>query len=73
MLIVTPTLKIDVLKMEQAFFTGYHEGEKAFYVSSKKSKGEKELVSKYMPSWSTLWTHKNAEFEKLLLQNPNLS
>jgi hypothetical protein len=36
--------------MEQALFVGYCEGEKTLYVSSKSSKGEKELVSKYMPS-----------------------
>jgi hypothetical protein len=36
--------------MEQAFFMGYHKGEKAFYISSKNFKGEKELISKYTPS-----------------------
>jgi hypothetical protein len=50
MLIVRPTLKINVLKMEQDFFTWYHEREKAFYVSSKNFEGEEELVTKYMPS-----------------------
>ncbi len=50
MSIVRPTSKIDVLKMEQASFMGYHEGEKAFWVSLKNLKGEEELVSKYMPS-----------------------
>jgi hypothetical protein len=34
MLIVKSALKIDVLKMEKMFFTNYHEGEKAFYISS---------------------------------------
>jgi hypothetical protein len=43
MSIVRPTLKIDVLKMKQAFFTGYLEGEKAFYVSSKNPKVKKSL------------------------------
>jgi hypothetical protein len=52
MLIVRLALKIDVLKMEQVFFTGYREGENAFYVSSKNSKGEEELVSKYLPSYN---------------------
>jgi hypothetical protein len=40
--------------MEQAFFTRYREGEKVFYISSKNSKGEEELVSKYMFSWTIL-------------------
>jgi hypothetical protein len=71
--IVGPALKIDVLKIEQVFFMGYREGEKAFYFSSKNSNGEEEFVSKYMPSWSTLWTCKNAKFEKLLLKDLDLS
>jgi hypothetical protein len=43
-------MKIDVLKMEQPFFMGYRENEKAFCVSLKNLRGEEELVSKYMPS-----------------------
>jgi hypothetical protein len=64
LLIVRLTLKIDVLEMEQVFFMGYHKGKKAFYISSTNSKGEEELVSKYIPSRSFLWTCKNIEFEK---------
>jgi hypothetical protein len=30
MLVVRPTLKIDILKMEQAFHMGYREGDKVF-------------------------------------------
>ncbi len=37
--IVRPTLKIDVLKMEQAFHFGYWEGDKVFYVSPLEWKG----------------------------------
>jgi len=66
MLIVRPTLKIDVLKMEKVFFMGYHKGKKAFYVSSQNWKGEEEEVNNYMPTWSSLWSHKNAKFEKFL-------
>jgi hypothetical protein len=33
MLVVRPTFKIDVLKMERAFQMGYREGDKVFYVS----------------------------------------
>jgi hypothetical protein len=73
MLIVKLALKIDVLKMEQVFFTGYCEGEKVFYISSKNSKGEEELVNKYIPSWNSLWIHKNVKFEKFLLEDPDLS
>lgn len=69
MRIVRPTLKIDVLKMEQVFFMRYCKREKAFYISSKNSKGEEEFVNKYMPSWSIIWTCKNAKFEKYLLED----
>jgi hypothetical protein len=71
--IVRPTLKVNVLKIKQVFFMGYCEGEKALYISSRNFKGEEELVSKYMPSWSTLWTYKNVKFEKFLLEDPDLS
>lgn len=37
--IIHPTLKIDVLKMEQAFHFGYQEGNKVFYVSPLEWKG----------------------------------
>jgi hypothetical protein len=33
MLVVKPTFKIDVLKMEQTFQMGYREGDNIFYVS----------------------------------------
>jgi hypothetical protein len=35
MLVVKPTLKIDVLKMEHDFHMVYKEGDKVFYVSAK--------------------------------------
>jgi len=50
MLIVRPTLKIDVLKMEKAFFMGYHKGKKTLYVSSQNWKGEEEEVNNYLPT-----------------------
>jgi hypothetical protein len=40
MLIVRATLKIDVLKMEDTFFTSYQEGENVFYLFSHNKKGE---------------------------------
>jgi hypothetical protein len=33
--IIHPTLKIDVMKMEQAFQMGYRDGEKAFSLEEK--------------------------------------
>jgi hypothetical protein len=35
-------------------------------------KGEEELVRKYMLSWNSLWTYKNAVSEKFLLEDSNL-
>lgn len=52
MLIVHHALKIDVLKMEHAFQTRYHEGEKVFYVSPLNWKGEEEFVDSYVNSWN---------------------
>jgi hypothetical protein len=34
MLVVKPTFKIDILKMEHAFHMGYNEGDKVFYLFS---------------------------------------
>jgi hypothetical protein len=34
MLVVRPTFKIDILKVEHAFHMGYMEGDKVFYLSS---------------------------------------
>jgi hypothetical protein len=66
MLIVRLTLKIDVLKMEKVFFTGYCESKKAFYVSSQNWKGEEEEVNNYLPTWSFLSSRKNPKLEKFL-------
>ncbi len=71
--IVRPTLKIDVLKMEQVFFTQYCEGEMTFYVSATNFKCEEKLICKYIPSWSSLWTCKNAKFDKFLLEDLDCS
>lgn len=51
---------------------GYHKGKKAFYVSSQNWKGEEEEVNNYMPTWSSLWSHKNAKFEKFLQEDLDL-
>jgi hypothetical protein len=42
--IVRPALKIDVHKMEQAFHSGYHEGDKVFYVLPLNWKGEEYFI-----------------------------
>ncbi len=39
MLVVRLALKIDILKMEQAFHMGYREGDKVFYLSLTSWKG----------------------------------
>ncbi len=57
--------------MEKMFFTNYHEGEKAFYISSTNQKGEEKDVCNYMDTWNSLWKEKNAEFETFLAEDPN--
>ncbi len=44
MLVVQPIFKIDILKMEQAFCTGYMEGDKVSYLSLTNQKGEEQDV-----------------------------
>jgi hypothetical protein len=42
--IVCLAFKIDVLKMEQAFQIGYHEGDKVFYISPLNCNGKEEFL-----------------------------
>jgi hypothetical protein len=46
--------------MAQAFFIGYWEGERAFYVSSQNWKGEEE-VNAYNNTWSFFWKEKKCK------------
>jgi hypothetical protein len=65
-------LKIDVLKMEQAFQTNYWEEDKVFYVSSFNCKGEEEFQEQHMCSWNWHWMFENDKFEFFLLVNLDL-
>jgi hypothetical protein len=47
MLVMHPTLKIDMLKMEQAFQTSYKEGDKVLYVFPLNWKGKEEFLEAY--------------------------
>jgi hypothetical protein len=49
--IVKPTLKINVLKLEQAFQMGYRESDKVFYVSPMNWQGEEEFVAGHIHEW----------------------
>lgn len=64
--IVCPTLKIDVMKMEQAIQMGYKESERAFYVSPQNRQGKTEPMINFVDSWSLLWKEKNEQFEAVL-------
>jgi hypothetical protein len=59
--VVKLTLKIDVLKMEQAFHMGYKEGDKVFYVFATNGKGKKLL-------W-TLMRRAGINTRRLLMMN----
>jgi hypothetical protein len=72
--IVWPTLKIDVLKMEQAFQMGYMEGEKAFFILHTNWQGQKESMLTFEGSCDPFWMKKNAKFGKFgkfFLVDPN--
>jgi hypothetical protein len=57
--IVKPTLKIDILKMEQAFHMGYKEDDKVFYRSLTNWKGEEEDVILHNDTWDEHWLLEN--------------
>ncbi len=59
--------------MEQAFQTGYCEGDKIFYVSPLNWKGEEVFVDSYVDSWNAYQRFENEKFEHLLLGDPVLS
>jgi hypothetical protein len=52
MFVVNHAIKIDVLKMEQAFQTGYQKGDKVLYVSPINWKGVEEFIDSYVDSWN---------------------
>ncbi len=68
--VVKSTLKINILKMEQAFHGGYREGDKVFYVSLTNQQGGVESTSNYELEWNSQWKFENDRFEEFL--NPNL-
>ncbi len=61
MLIVRPTLKTDILKMEQPFHARYKEGNKMFYVDPTNWQGDD-----YEMEWNSFWKFENARFEDFL-------
>lgn len=71
MSIVKLALKIDMFKMEHAFFIGYWEVEKAFYVSTN-WQGEEKYVCNHIDTLSSFWKENNARFEKFMAKDLNL-
>ncbi len=72
MLVVRLALKIDILKMKQAFHDGYKEGNKVFFVSSTNWQGGVESIVGYEMEWNSQWKSKNDRFEEFLHSNLNL-
>ncbi len=66
MLVVRPTLKIDVLKMEWAFQMGYQKGYKVFYVSPTNWQGEEAFVVNHIHEWDDHYKSMNATFKEAL-------
>ncbi len=71
--IIHPTLKNNVMKMEQAFQMGYREGERAFYVSPQNWQGETKSTAKVLESQNLPWMQNNEDFEEFLKVDANLS
>lgn len=73
MLVVKPTLKIDVLKVEHDFHMGYKEGDKVFYVSATNQQREEAIVDTYEEGWDQHWKVANDESEVFLKGDLDLS
>jgi hypothetical protein len=72
MLVVRPTLKIDILKMEQAFHMGYRVRDKVFYLFMMSWKGKEYDLSLHSRTWDEHWVIENERFEKVLQKDLNL-
>jgi hypothetical protein len=73
MLLVRPTLAIDIKRLEAEFTHGYRPGAPVFYVSLCNKKGEERSVKdEDTSSWGPHWTLVNVEFEAMLASNPHL-
>ncbi len=66
--VVRPTFKINVLKMEQAFQTRYHEGEKVSYVSPLNWNGKEQFVDSYIDYWNAHWHSEMKIFNNFFLE-----
>jgi hypothetical protein len=71
--IVRLVLKINVMKMEQAFQMGYREGENTFYVSPQNWQGKTKFTTNFVKFKSSFWKLKSEKFEAFLKTNVNLS
>jgi len=72
MLVVRLALKIDILKMEQAFHMGYREGDEVFYLFPTSWKGEEQNVSLHIGTSNEYWVIENERFQKVLREDSNL-
>jgi hypothetical protein len=73
MLLVHPTLAIDIKRLEAKFTHGYRPRPPVFYVSICNKKGEERAMKDEDTSNSgPHWTSVNDEFEEKLASNPHL-
>jgi hypothetical protein len=64
---VRPTLQCDLVKLEQEFVHGYHEGACVFYVSLTNEQGVGEHVtSKHRSEWGSIWQSESNKFDEYL-------
>jgi hypothetical protein len=73
MLLVRPTLALDIKRLEVEFTHGYRPGAPVFYVSITNEHGEERFVKDVDTSkWDPHWTSVNKDFEAKLASNPHL-
>ena len=70
---VRPTLQCDLVKLEQEFVHGYHEGACVFYVSLTNEQGLGEHVSPtHRSEWGPIWESESDKFDEYLDSHDSL-
>ncbi len=72
MLVMHPSHRIDVLKMEPVFHVNDREKNKVFYISPRKWQGHKYSNEMYEVGWNDHYKLENKKVEDFLQTNPNL-
>ena len=72
--LVRPINDVDVARLENEFVMGYHDGDRAMYVSVYNNLDEVLHVSDDIKAtWSPLWLEANSEFDDILQRDSDLA